>query len=126
MNTSPRLHLVSLMLMVEVIRLAAYLNPFSSASKFCSGLWLFISKNVREEGVNKKTVRFFDTLGELLFLNIDKFGSVTFSLSLSLSLYLSLLSLLQMLVIKCHTDLEQHLLQHAYLLECTKGLLTES
>ena len=58
------LHLISLMLMIEVVRAAAYLNPFSSASKFFSMSCQFISKNVREEGVNRKTVRFFDTLGK--------------------------------------------------------------
>ena len=57
------LHLVCLMLMVEIIRVSAYLNPFASTSKFCSGFWQFVVKNVKEEGVNKKAVRFFDALG---------------------------------------------------------------
>jgi hypothetical protein len=58
------LHLVCLMLMCEVIRMSAYLNPFASTSKFCNSFSLFVSKNVREDGVNRKTIRFFDTLGK--------------------------------------------------------------
>ena len=58
------LHMIGLMLAVEIVRMAAYLNPFSSSARFCSGFGLFVSKNIREEGVNKKAVRFFDTLGQ--------------------------------------------------------------
>jgi hypothetical protein len=58
------LHLVCLMLMFELIRASAYLNPFASTSEFLSAFKLFLGKNVREDGVNKKTVRFFDTLGK--------------------------------------------------------------
>lgn len=61
------LHLMIIMFLVEVVRAAAYLNLCSSASKGCSALGNFIYKNIKEEGVNKKTVRFFDTLG-----NFDK------------------------------------------------------
>jgi len=50
--------------MCEIIRLGAYLNPFQSTSKFCSSFCDFFAKNVREDGVNRKTVRFFDTLGK--------------------------------------------------------------
>ena len=58
------LHMICLMLMVEIIRMAAYLNPFASSARFCSSFGLFVSKNIREDGVNKKAVRFFDTLGQ--------------------------------------------------------------
>jgi hypothetical protein len=72
------LHLIFLMLMIEVVRAAAYLNPFISASKFCSYLCQFISKNVREEGVNRKTVRFFDTLGESQILSTTQWLNFIF------------------------------------------------
>ncbi len=57
------LHLMIVMCLAEVIRAAAYLNLCSSVSEGCRSLGSFIYKNIKEDGVNKKTVRFFDTLG---------------------------------------------------------------
>ncbi len=59
------IYLIAFLLLFALLETCIDLYPVYTC---CSSLWHFITKNIKESGVNKKTVRFFDTVGSVAAL----------------------------------------------------------